>query len=121
MSTTKVLGWRSPSARFAAPTSTGSSARPEPHVPRTARTPPSGAANRLLLILSPGPFGGLPSTTLRRKWTTRSSVEETTCARHKSHIVAMPREPPPPPKFGYPRLRQQTPVLHRSGDEVQVG
>src|SRR5215212_2458175 len=121
MSTTKALGWRSPSALFAAPTSTGSSARPEPHFLRTARTPPSGAANRLLLIFSAGSSGGTPLDNTPAKWTTRSPCGETTCAQRKSHTDAMPLETPLTAKLRYPKLRQQTPVLHRSADELQVG
>jgi hypothetical protein len=46
---------------------------------------------------------------------------ETTCARRKSHTDAMPLETPLTAKLRYPKLRQQTPVLHRSADELQVG
>src|SRR5215211_458130 len=121
MSTTKALGWRSPSARFAAPTSTGSSARPEPYSRGQRTHHHRGQPNRLLPILSRGSFGGTPLDDTQAKWTTRSLVEETTCALRKSHTDVMPLETPLTAKLRYPKLRQQTPVLRRSADEVQVG
>src|SRR5215212_8451420 len=64
---------------------------------------------------------GTPLDNTQAKWTTRSPVELTTCARRKSHTDVMPLETPLTAKLRYPKLRQQTPVLHRSADEVQVG